>query len=605
MFCFALALVLSVLSCFRVHAARISGCSVCGFSWLGFEGVFYALSVVVACVCLQSAAMATNYKVKLYSVADESAMPKLLSPFVCQSTDTYHDLRVRLEKGSYFDWPFEFWDFDDQCRIRKKFEAMNPVIERMYVIPEEEQQEGGAGKRRRCDEVGGSGSNNLTASLQVEPPEFPNQEFNDEDPIPEAASQEGSDFEIGSEIYLLSTLISIDVMEKYNAAVVKLRKELESMDFADHLWNLKSYDLIGVPIVKILCGECQKEFGGTVGDHSKTAIHNLFANFKKSHLHSTLHIKQWCKRNNVVYNDHPKKGGNKGKPLMYTTADHKRLVEEGLSILKSVNDEISEVIPPFVIVGDVEHTQLKSFWYKVRCKINGQLLLLCPPKNNLRANLENHLQGFTHTRCVEGFGSGGMSTTSSAISTARRGRPSARSKQIVGNQPDLHGWFGQHAAVRSKSSDGSHLGKPDSILALLCWRLRRETTEYGGKCYRVNALLDDPKPGALWAAEPTTSATFSCADEEVVVAGCFRHSACKWVSGCGEPFANFTYAACSKIVQENDFRLRVMKEGRALVKRGSRDIGSGRRIDYLSIRELAGNSRRLATKYREERALHW
>ena len=48
-----------------------------------------------------------------------------------------------------------------------------------------------------------------------------------------------------------------------------------------------------------------------------------------------------------------------------------------------------------------------------------------------------------------------------------------------------------------------------------------------------------------------------------------------------------------------------MKERRVLVKRGSRDTGSGKRIDYLSIRELAGNSRRLATKYREERALHW
>ena len=206
---------------------------------------------------------------------------------------------------------------------------------------------------------------------------------------------------------------------------------------------------------------------------------------------------------------------------------------------------------------------------------------------------------------MEGFGSGGMSTTSSAISTARQGRPSARSKQVVGNQPDLHGWFGQHAAVRSESSDGSHLGKPNSILALLCWGLRRKTMEYGGKWYRVNALLDDPKPGAFWTAEPTTSATFSCADKEVVVTGCFRHSACKWVSGCGEPFANFTCDACSKIVQENDFRLRVMKEGRPLVKRGSRDTSSGRRIDYLSIRELAGNSRRLATKYREERALHW
>ena len=168
--------------------------------------------------------------------------------------------------------------------------------------------------------------------------------------------QEGSDSKSGLEVYLMSTLISIDMMEKYNAAVVKLQKELESMDFADHLWNLKSYDLVGVPVVKILCGECQKVFGGTAGDHNKTAIHNLFAHFKKSHLHSILHIEQWCKRNNVVYNDHPIKGGNKGKLLMYTAVDHKRLVEEGLNIFKSVNDEISEVDPPFVIVGDVEHT---------------------------------------------------------------------------------------------------------------------------------------------------------------------------------------------------------------------------------------------------------
>ena len=79
-----------------------------GLSWLRFEIVLCALSDVVACVCLQSAAMETNYKVKLYSVADESAMPTLLSPIVCKSIDTYHDLRVRLEKGSCVDWPFEF-----------------------------------------------------------------------------------------------------------------------------------------------------------------------------------------------------------------------------------------------------------------------------------------------------------------------------------------------------------------------------------------------------------------------------------------------------------------------------------------------------------------
>jgi len=84
-------------------------------------------------------------------------------------------------------------------------------------------------------------------------------------------------------------------------------------------------------------------------------------------------------RKKIQYNDHPKEG-KKGKPMIYTAADHKKLVEESLNILKAVNDEVSELDPPFVVVGDVGVTELKSFWYKVRCKIDGELLLLCPPK---------------------------------------------------------------------------------------------------------------------------------------------------------------------------------------------------------------------------------
>ena len=92
------------------------------------------------------------------------------------------------------------------------------------------------------------------------------------------------------------------------------------------MWNLKSYDLKGAPIVKIHCRECLKEIGGGVGDHSKAKISNLFVNFKKSHLQSTLHIKQWCKKKKIHFHDHPKKDGNRGKPLILTTADHKSLV---------------------------------------------------------------------------------------------------------------------------------------------------------------------------------------------------------------------------------------------------------------------------------------
>ena len=54
-----------------------------------------------------------------------------------------------------------------------------------------------------------------------------------------------------------------------------------------------------------------------------------------------------------------------------------------------------------------------------------------------------------------------------------------------------------------------------------------------------------------------------------------------------------------------DFRLRAVKEGRALIKQGLRDMGLGRRINYLNARELACHSRTLARKFREEKSMHW
>ena len=230
------------------------------------------------------------------------------------------------------------------------------------------------------------------------------------------------ELEIGVEEpnHLTSTLLSDEVMKKYNGVVPKLKKDLENVDMADHDWHLKTYDLNSVGVMKIHCCECNKEFCGATRDHSKSVIANLFANFKKSHLHSTLHIKQWCLRKKVQYNDHPKEG-KKGKPVIYTAADHKRLVEESLSILKGVNDEVSLTYPPFVVVEDVGVTELKSFCYKVRCKVNGELLLLCPPKENLRSNLENHLHGFTHSKCLEAKCDSSKKTSNSRNQSGKRG----------------------------------------------------------------------------------------------------------------------------------------------------------------------------------------
>ena len=510
---------------------------------------------------------------------------------------------------------------------------MNPVKERVYVIPS---VEGDAGCRKRCrvgdqantrsSDLAAEQPEQLTGLGGVQPcgmdvlhagaartleeagaaglghptevPEFP--EDDEAEPQPTL-----SPTDVLEETLLQSTLLATDVLENYKQGAEKLRRELESLDFADHKWDLKTYNHCGLAVVKIYCGECKREIGVTGCDHSRIAVQNLFSNFKKSHLHSALHIKQWCRKRGLVYSDHPKEGKS-SKPIILTLADHRRLVEEGVSILQSVNDLISSNDPPFVIVGDVGVPQLKSFWFKVRCKLDGELLLLCPQKGNLRQNLENHVHGLVHTKCCEDLAAASSSSKSScAISSGKRGRPTARSRSTTGNQRDLHFWFNSSGSVGSEATGESPLGMhSDSILSLLCWGFRKKIVEYAGKSYRVESLQNDSKIGSVWMAELSTTADFVFRGQLVLIRGCFRHVQCKRLCATGEPFTNFICSNCMEIEQANDFKLRVQREGRALVKRGRRDIQQGRRIGYLQITELASQSRTLGRKYHDEKARH-
>ena len=97
---------------------------------------------------------------------------------------------------------------------------------------------------------------------------------------------------------LKSILLVKEVEAKYvrkGDSLDKLRKEFEQLDLNNHLWYLKLWDDKDVPIVKLHCGECEKDFGGDSENHSKYAIYNLFNNFKKSYILSTLHILAWYK----------------------------------------------------------------------------------------------------------------------------------------------------------------------------------------------------------------------------------------------------------------------------------------------------------------------
>jgi hypothetical protein len=259
---------------------------------------------------------------------------------------------------------------------------------------------------------------------------------------------------------------------------------------------------------------------------------------------------------------------------------------------------------PFVVVGDPKAEHLKSFWYKERCKLCGDLFQLCPPKKNLEGNLKNHLQGLKHCKVVEDAASGARSG-SLALSTGRRGRPSAATRAVLGAQPGLHEWFKVFQATRSSPSESTVSGERDGTLSLLCWGFRDKSITYAGKLYNIQGLLNDPKSGRYWVPEPATRAEFEFHGEFVHINGCFRHTNCKRLCGSFDGFLNFTCSECSQIPKLNDFTLRVIREGHSLQKRGSRSILPGRRVDYLSTKELASHRRQLSKKLKEYKNFLW
>ena len=130
-------------------------------------------------------------------------------------------------------------------------------------------------------------------------------------------------------------------------------------------------------------------------------------------------------------------------------------------------------------------------------------------------------------------------TSSLTLNSGGRGRPPSRFKAMIRNQCDLHSWFKTSSLLSTTSSKGFEIGKPDSILSLLCWGYWKKTTSYGRKIYDVQGLLQDSKSGTNWVPEPTTFVEFMFDGRHVVVDGCFRHAQCSRLSATRAPFPNF------------------------------------------------------------------
>ena len=142
----------------------------------------------------------------------------------------------------------------------------------------------------------------------------------------------------------------------------------------------------------------KKDFGGGTGDYTKNRVTNLFSNFKKIHVMSVGHIKNWCFKKGIDFYNHPYFVVAKEKTIILTNEDHKRLVREGIDIFMAVNNSTKN--KPFVLVGDPTQDDVKSFWFKVQCTYGGDFLSVYLLKENLKANMMSLIGGTKHTKAI-------------------------------------------------------------------------------------------------------------------------------------------------------------------------------------------------------------
>ena len=216
-------------------------------------------------------------------------------------------------------------------------------------------------------------------------------------------------------------------------------------------------------------------------------------------------------------------------------------------------------------------------------------MVLCPSRKTLEANLKNHLSGFKHQKAVEDAqkkADGANQVAREATTTTRTGRCGRLSKGIPSSsqstQLDLHSWFGQSSANNEQGM--SPIIDQRFLATVFCYGFRGPIVEYAGNSYEVTALLNDLHPGVSWYVEPHLNAVVFVNGISVSVTGTFRHKNCMRLSVSGAPFPNLTCSMCACIPVQDDFKRRVRREDRSLVKRGHQTPGSGiRPIGFRSL----------------------
>lgn len=104
-----------------------------------------------------------------------------------------------------------------------------------------------------------------------------------------------------------------------------------------------------------------------------------------------------------------------------------------------------------------------------------------------------------------------------------------------------------------------------------CHGFNMKSVSYGDVQHSVEPLLLDLEPGATWYPDPEYVELGAALDSSKLVKGTFRHRACQ----------GFDCQLCPTIPRENDFRMRVLRESEAQLKRGTRICTSGVKYSVL------------------------
>lgn len=395
-----------------------------------------------------------------------------------------------------------------------------------------------------------------------------------------------------------------------------MKKDLKCSSLKDNRWLLRSTDLHGNGVVKIICIECRKEVGGDNGKHDKINIQNLFNNFRWKYLMSANHVKNWCAHNYIAYADHLQSIVPKGMSSVPLTPEmHQNLIQEGMSIMEGMNGTLGDSQKHFTVFQPLKDGSPKSFWKKVHCFYYREMLGLCPPRMNLEFNLQQHLASAKHLQALEQ--SKVATKIRGPLQPRRRGWPALSSGiSIHSNQPNLGRWWRSQPTIaednvvcQTGTVAGTEEGESSTVdrnvvLDLLCWGFRGPTCSYGGVSYCARELLNDLHVGGVWYPEPHITATFIRNDEVVKINGTFKHKSYMRVDKSGKGFLGLSCSMCSDIPLQMDFQKRIVREDHSAEKRGSRTIGARRRLGYLSMLELAKHAQDMRKKLQSEKWLH-